>query len=305
MELAVEQLRMADGIAAIKVAGALDHRTDHELRSVIIELVNSGYYKLIVDLDFIDSNILASHAMGVLVGGLKRTRAHDGFLKLVINRVPLIRQLSYVGLRKMFGFFSTIEEAIGGAGFEGIPTATTGTSNSPIPGTCRFYFPARTYTAKETSDIIAKRLPSLVEAFGMTLVYKLPIGQDPRFRKYTILMDDPGGSYTNGYYVNWAAAPTVVQQLTLVGLALQRKAIESGSALNLSLEQDGVVSKMLSALNETSGAIIQIGPVIFVKVREATAVRWVDGLEEDLLVMQYPEFHRDPETALRILTESR
>ena len=57
--------------------------------------------------EFVDST-----GLGVLVGGLKRVRAHDGSLDLVCTRERMLRIFRITGLTKVFGIHQTVDQAI-------------------------------------------------------------------------------------------------------------------------------------------------------------------------------------------------
>jgi anti-anti-sigma factor len=67
-----------DGIEVIDVQGEIDICTAPRLRELLINLVSKGSYQLVVNLDKV--GFLDSTGLGVLVGGLRRVRAHDGSL---------------------------------------------------------------------------------------------------------------------------------------------------------------------------------------------------------------------------------
>ena len=48
----------------------------------------------------------------VLVGGLKRVRAHDGSLDLVCTQERILKIFRITGLTKVFGIHDTVDEAI-------------------------------------------------------------------------------------------------------------------------------------------------------------------------------------------------
>ena len=58
--------------------------TAPRLRELVIDLVGKGSYQLIVDLGKV--GFLDSTGLGVLVGRLRRVRAHDGSLDLVCTQ---------------------------------------------------------------------------------------------------------------------------------------------------------------------------------------------------------------------------
>jgi anti-sigma B factor antagonist len=48
----------------------------------------------------------------VLVGGLKRVRAHDGSLDLVCTQPRILKILKITGLTEVFGIYETVDQAI-------------------------------------------------------------------------------------------------------------------------------------------------------------------------------------------------
>ncbi len=78
-----------DGIEVVDVEGEIDIYTAPRLRELLIELVGKGNYQLIVNLDKV--GFLDSTALGVLVGGLKRVRPHDGSLDLVCTQERILK----------------------------------------------------------------------------------------------------------------------------------------------------------------------------------------------------------------------
>jgi anti-sigma B factor antagonist len=55
---------------------------------------------------------LNSTGLGVLVGGLKRVRAHDGSLDLVCTQERILKIFKITGLTKVFGIHQTVDQAI-------------------------------------------------------------------------------------------------------------------------------------------------------------------------------------------------
>jgi anti-sigma B factor antagonist len=70
------ETRHEDGHTIIEVGGEIDVYTAPKLRDKITELVGNGVYDIIVDMEAVE--FLDSTGLGVLVGGLKKVRAHDG-----------------------------------------------------------------------------------------------------------------------------------------------------------------------------------------------------------------------------------
>jgi anti-sigma B factor antagonist len=109
----------------ISVTGEIDVYTAPTLRERLNELVAEGEYHLVVDMAGVD--FLDSTGLGVLVGGLKRTRAHEGTLQLVCDQEKILKVFRITGLTKVFPIHATLGEALTGS-------SDTPGSGSPAPG---------------------------------------------------------------------------------------------------------------------------------------------------------------------------
>jgi len=94
----------------VEVGGEIDVYTAPKLREQLVELVNDGSFHLVVDMEGVD--FLDSTGLGVLVGGLKRVRAHDGSLDLVCTQERILKIFRITGLTKVFGIHETVDGAI-------------------------------------------------------------------------------------------------------------------------------------------------------------------------------------------------
>lgn len=97
------------GFTVVSVKGEIDVYTAPRLREKIVELANDGHYQVVLDLNGVD--FLDSTGLGVLVGGLKRLRSHDGDLSLVCNQHRILRVFEITGLTKVFSIYDTVETA--------------------------------------------------------------------------------------------------------------------------------------------------------------------------------------------------
>jgi anti-sigma B factor antagonist len=102
--------RQADGKTIVSVGGEIDVYTAPKLRDKISELVASGAYDIVIDMQQVE--FLDSTGLGVLVGGLKKVRAHDGSLRLVCNQDRLLKIFRITGLAKVFVIHETADEAL-------------------------------------------------------------------------------------------------------------------------------------------------------------------------------------------------
>jgi anti-sigma B factor antagonist len=84
--------------SVVVVGGEIDVYTAPKLREHIIDMEN---------VDFLDST-----GLGVLVGGLKRVRAHEGSLDLVCTQDRILKIFRITGLTKVFAIHATVDEAL-------------------------------------------------------------------------------------------------------------------------------------------------------------------------------------------------
>ncbi len=102
--------RSEDGRTVVEVAGEIDVYTAPKLREQLAELVDSGRYDLIVDMTGVE--FLDSTGLGVLVGGLKRVRTHDGSLRLVCTQERILKIFRITGLTKVFPIHDSVADAV-------------------------------------------------------------------------------------------------------------------------------------------------------------------------------------------------
>jgi anti-sigma B factor antagonist len=109
VELSVTSRQEGDR-TVISVTGEIDVYTAPSLRERLNELVASGHYALVVDMEGVE--FLDSTGLGVLVGGLKRVRSHDGSLRLVCAQEKILKVFRITGLTKVFPIHATLAEAL-------------------------------------------------------------------------------------------------------------------------------------------------------------------------------------------------
>jgi anti-sigma B factor antagonist len=96
----------------LAVSGEVDVYTAPRLREKLVELVSAGHRQVVVDLDGVE--FLDSTGLGVLVGGLKRLRSHEGDLALVCTQPRILKVFEITGLTKAFSIHSTVDQAVAG-----------------------------------------------------------------------------------------------------------------------------------------------------------------------------------------------
>jgi anti-sigma B factor antagonist len=98
------------GCTLVRVAGELDIYTAPRLGAAISGLMREGHRDLVIDLTSVD--FLDSTGLGVLVGALKKIKAHDGSLQLVCNQDRLLKLFQMTALTKAFVIHDTVEAAL-------------------------------------------------------------------------------------------------------------------------------------------------------------------------------------------------
>jgi anti-sigma B factor antagonist len=109
VDLKVES-REVDGIGIISLDGEVDVYTAPKLKSRLVDLVDEGKYNIIINLQKVE--FMDSSGLGVLVGGLKRVKSHQGSIILVCTQENILKIFKITGLVKVFPIFSTEEEAL-------------------------------------------------------------------------------------------------------------------------------------------------------------------------------------------------
>jgi anti-sigma B factor antagonist len=102
--------REQGGRTIVEVGGEIDVYSAPTLRDQLNSLVADGHYDLVVDMRNVD--FLDSTGLGVLVGGLKRVRSHDGSLHLVCAQDRVLKVFRITGLTKVFAIHDSVEEAL-------------------------------------------------------------------------------------------------------------------------------------------------------------------------------------------------
>ncbi|MGI8774621.1 MAG: anti-sigma factor antagonist [Actinomycetota bacterium] len=112
MELGLDVSSVGDH-SVVDVKGEIDVYTAPKLREKLIELVSEGSYNVVVNLEGVD--FLDSTGLGVLVGALKRVKAHDGNLALVCTQDKILKIFKITGLTKVFPIHDSVDAAVSGA----------------------------------------------------------------------------------------------------------------------------------------------------------------------------------------------
>lgn len=91
----------------IVLSGEVDVYSAPKLRDTIRNLVDEGRYRIVVDLE--EVAFLDSTGLGVLVGGLKRVKHHQGELGIICDQERIMRIFRITGLTKVFTIYPSRE----------------------------------------------------------------------------------------------------------------------------------------------------------------------------------------------------
>src|ERR1700743_3343281 len=109
MELTLNVHSEPPGFTVIEVGGEIDVYTAPKLRERLVGLVESGRHQLTRDMESVE--FLDSTGLGVLGGGLKRVRAHEGWIDLVCTQSRILRIFRITGLNRVFSIHDTVADA--------------------------------------------------------------------------------------------------------------------------------------------------------------------------------------------------
>lgn len=107
IDLKISAARTGD-FMVISLQGEVDVYSAGMLREEIIRQVDAGEYDIVVDLSEVD--FLDSTGLGVLVGGLKRVKPHDGQLGIICRQEKILRIFRITGMDKIFPIYAGVEE---------------------------------------------------------------------------------------------------------------------------------------------------------------------------------------------------
>ncbi|HEX9313272.1 MAG TPA: STAS domain-containing protein [Actinomycetota bacterium] len=109
MDLDVETGTVGDA-SLLSLRGEIDVYTAPRLRQAIIDLVEGGATRIVVDMEKVD--FLDSTGLGVLVGGLKRVRVKEGSLSIVTTQDKILKIFDITGLNRVFDIHPSVDAAV-------------------------------------------------------------------------------------------------------------------------------------------------------------------------------------------------
>ena len=109
MDLDLETTKRGDA-SILTLHGEIDVYTAPRLRQAIVDLVEAGEHRIVVDMEKVD--FLDSTGLGVLVGGLKRVKTNEGTLAIVVTQDKILKIFEIIGLNRVFPIARTVDDAL-------------------------------------------------------------------------------------------------------------------------------------------------------------------------------------------------
>lgn len=94
----------------IELGGEVDLYTAPEFKERMVELIDAGKKRIVVDLS--EATFIDSTTLGVLVGGVKRLRPTGGSMALVCTDQNITKIFEITGLDRVFAIHATRDEAL-------------------------------------------------------------------------------------------------------------------------------------------------------------------------------------------------
>ena len=110
--LTVTPRSAGDSVQVLDLNGEVDVYTAPVLRQAIVEQVDKGTQKLLINLEKV--GYLDSTGLGILIGGVKRLKEQGGTLRLVGPSARITRIFEITGLNKIFDVYANEQDALAG-----------------------------------------------------------------------------------------------------------------------------------------------------------------------------------------------
>lgn len=108
---------VVNGWTVVEVDGEVDAHTAPMIREAMINLLDEGQPRFVLDLGFV--TFMDSMGLGVIVAITKRVREHEGALRIASVSGPLLRIFDLSGMRENYEIY---------------PSAAEATQSAPSPG---------------------------------------------------------------------------------------------------------------------------------------------------------------------------
>jgi anti-anti-sigma factor len=116
-EFRIEEELSRAGTVVLAVRGDVDLHVAGELKGRLTETADDGGSKVVLDLSHV--TFVDSMGLGVMLGSMKRLRAHGGELHLVVAGPELRRILEITRLDRILPLHETRADALAAVGYRG------------------------------------------------------------------------------------------------------------------------------------------------------------------------------------------
>jgi anti-sigma B factor antagonist len=121
MNFDINTEQLGEGAYVISLAGEVDLYTAPEFKQQLLEVIAQGAREVVVDLT--ETTFIDSTTLGVLVGGVKRLREHEGRLAIVCSDPNITKIFEITGLDRVFSIYPSREATLATLGVGSGPAA--------------------------------------------------------------------------------------------------------------------------------------------------------------------------------------
>lgn len=104
------QSRQINDIAILTIRGSIDELNAPQIAEQVDGLITKGIKKMVMDFSGVDYT--SSAGLRVLLGGVKRARAHGGDLRLAAVQPDVKRVLDICGFLDLLKWFDSVDLAL-------------------------------------------------------------------------------------------------------------------------------------------------------------------------------------------------
>ncbi len=109
MEITTKELKR---VHLVTLKGRIDHEAARELEQTLMQLIDAGYYRLVIDMS--EVNYISSAGLRVLLAARKAVRRWNRGDMCLAGLQPLIRgTFDLVGFDQIFDIYDDVVDAVG------------------------------------------------------------------------------------------------------------------------------------------------------------------------------------------------
>jgi anti-anti-sigma factor len=288
VDLRLAKRSVSENVIVVQIIGeAADYYSVQILKDFLNDILDSGCNRVVIDMAQAENCSTAT--LGALVGLLKRIMRSNGSCAIVMNddNSGPMKTFRLTGLNRAFDIFNDVTAAVDHVS-EGHPKVLQSKEPSqPNDGSEGHWFTVRVYTSDEAAGpAVEESLRAVFDAFGLDEIYAFPPQIRSWFREILVRIRNP------------TLRPTRDEILTLLKEAAEQQALGKAQT-EIDIAQSQAVANLLTALNKTPNALVQVGSTIVLKAGDVVLVQTLSRSELKNL-QQNPDLFRDP---VKVLTQ--